>query len=127
MSVPADCRFLETHEWHKANGNLVTIGISRFAVDELTDVTYVELPKVGKVVKAGDSIGEIESVKATSELYTGVGGKIVEVNHAAGEDPAVINNDPFGEGWIVKIEASNPGELQKLLDAKAYEAKFPSA
>lgn len=126
MSVPANLRFLDSHEWHKLEGNIVTLGVSRFAVDELTDVTYVDLPSKGKTVAAGDSIGEIESVKATSDVYTGVGGKVVEVNDAAIEDPAVVNNDPFGEGWLVKIQITDPAELEKLLDSKAYEAKYPA-
>jgi len=125
MSVPENLHFLDSHEWHKVDGNVVTLGISRFAVDELTDVTYVEMPEVGKQVAAGDAIGEIESVKATSDVYTGISGEIIEVNQAAVEDPAVINSDPFGEGWLVKIEMANPDELEKLLDSKAYLAKYP--
>ncbi|QNN21049.1 glycine cleavage system protein GcvH [Planctomycetales bacterium ZRK34] len=126
MSVPAGLRFLDSHEWHKLDGNIVTVGVSRFAIDELTDVTYVDLPCKDNTVAAGDTIGEIESVKATSDIYTGVSGKVIEVNEAAIEDPAVVNNDPFGEGWLVKIELSDPAELDKLLDSKAYEAKFPA-
>jgi glycine cleavage system H protein len=126
MSSPADRKYLTTHEWHKLEGNTVTLGISRFAVDELTDVTYVALPKIGTACKAGGSIGEIESVKATSEIYTGVSGKIVAVNDEAAKNPSVINQDPFGAGWLVKIEATNPAELSSLLDAAAYDAKYPA-
>lgn len=124
-STPADYRFTESHEWHKLDGKTVTIGISRFAVDELTDVTYVELPAVGDEVEKGESFGEIESVKATSDLYAGVSGKVVEVNNAAADDPALINDDPFGTGWLIKVEANDPGELDHLLDASAYDEKYP--
>ena len=128
MSSPNDRRYLSTHEWHKAEGNSVTLGISRFAVDELTDVTYVALPKIGAAVKAGGSIGEIESVKATSEIYSGISGKIVAVNDAAAKNPSVINQDPFGAGWLVKIEPSNKdAEMNALLDGPAYDKKFPAA
>jgi glycine cleavage system H protein len=126
MPSPSDLRFLATHEWHQAAGNVVTLGISRFAVDELTDVTYVKLPAVGAVVKAGASIGEIESVKATSDIYCGVSGKITGVNEAVVKNPADINADPFGKGWLVKIEASDPSELNALLDARSYDAKYPT-
>jgi len=127
MPAPADCRYLDSHEWHKLDGGVVTLGITKFAIDELTDITYVELPTVGDEVTAGSAIGEIESVKATSELYTGVSGKVAEVNQAAIADPAVINGDPHGAGWLVKIEASDPSELEKLLDADTYETKYPTA
>src|SRR5690606_39089726 len=96
MAAPADRKYLDSHEWHKLEGKIVTLGITDFAVDELTDLTYVELPLVGAEVNANESIGEIESVKATSELYTGVSGKVIEVNAAAAQDPAVVNEDPFG-------------------------------
>ena len=125
MADTADLRFLDTHEWHRLDGGVITLGVSRFAVDELTDVTYVELPSVGDEFKAGQSVGEIESVKATSEVYTGVGGKVVEVNEAAADDPAVVNRDPFGAGWLVKLKASDPAEFEKLIDRKTYEQKYP--
>ncbi len=124
MSVPTDRRYLESHEWHQPSGATVTLGITKFAVDELTDVTYVQLPKPGAAVTAGKSIGEIESVKATSELYSGISGKIAEVNQAVIDDPSLINNDPFGKGWLVKITPADPAEVNKLLDAKSYEAKY---
>ena len=126
MSCPTDRRYSETHEWHKAQDGIVTIGISRFAIDELTDITYVQLPKVGSQVRAGSAMGEIESVKATSELYSGVSGKISEVNETVSKDPSIINQDPYEKGWLVKVEVSDPSELEHLLDAKDYEAKYPS-
>ena len=93
---------------------------------ELTDITYVQLPKPGTQVRAGSAIGEIESVKATSELYSGVSGKVAQVNQAVIDDPAIINQDPYEKGWLVKVEASDPSALVHLLEADAYEAKYPS-
>lgn len=126
MASPADLKYLKSHEWHAVSGNTVTLGISRFAVDELTDVTYVSLPRVGTTVSRGDSIGEIESVKATSDLYTGVSGTITAVNDAVAKDPAILNRDPFGDGWLIKIEMSDPAELDDLLTAEKYGEIFPS-
>jgi glycine cleavage system H protein len=121
MAVPADCKFTQTHEWFKVDGNTVTMGISQFAADELTDITYVELPDPGAEVQAGGSVGEIESVKATSEIYSAVPGKVVAKNDQLADAPELVNNDPFGEGWMLKIEASDLGPLDKLMDAAAYE------
>ena len=121
MSVPQDCRYLESHEWHKADGELIIIGITDHAADELTDITYVELPEVGKDVSAGDAIGELESVKATSDFYTGVSGEIAEVNEKLTEAPELINSDAFGEGWIVKIKPKDPSELDNLMSPEEYE------
>ncbi len=120
-----DPKYLDSHEWHVLDNGIVTLGLSRFAVDELTDVTFVELPDVGDEVKANQTIGEIESVKATSDLYTGVSGKVVEVNEKAREDPSVINDDPQGAGWLIQIEPADPGELDDLMDQAAYDNKYP--
>jgi glycine cleavage system H protein len=121
MPVPADRRYAQTHEWFKVEDNLVTIGITQFAADELTDITYVELPAVGKQVQAGASIGEIESVKASSDLYTAVSGVVREVNKRLEGEPELVNNDPFGAGWMVRLECSDLSPLEKLMDAAAYE------
>ena len=126
MPAPADCRYRDSHEWHRLEGDIVTLGITRFAVDELTDVTYIELPAVGAQLKANDAIGEIESVKATSEIYTGVAGKVTETNAAAVDNPAVINADPFTEGWLVKIQITHPPDLDALMDADTYNDKYPT-
>lgn len=125
MSCPTDRRYLDSHEWHKRDGANIALGITRFAIDELTDITFVQLPKVGGEIKAGAPFGEIESVKATSELYSGVGGRVVEVNQAVVNDPSVINSDPYDKGWLIKIAPSNPRDYDALLDDKAYEAKYP--
>ena len=105
MPAPADRRYAETHEWHKQDGDVVTIGITQFAADELTDITYVDLPQPGKKVEAGKRFGEIESVKATSELYSAVTGEVLESNPALKEDPSLVNQDPYGKGWLIKLKA----------------------
>jgi len=121
MSAPDDRRYLETHEWHRLDGDTVTIGITQFAADELTDITFVDLPKVGAAVAANRAFGEIESVKATSDLVSGVSGTVVAVNEALADNPALVNKDPFGEGWLIKVKATNPAEMEKLLTARQYE------
>src|SRR3954470_6208163 len=100
MSVPTDRTYLESHEWHKVEGDTVVIGITQIAADELTDVTFVALPKVGAAVKANSRFGEIESVKATSDLYAGVSGTVTAVNDALSTDPGLVNRDPHGQGWM---------------------------
>lgn len=120
MPAPDDRRYLESHEWHKPEGDIVLIGISRFAVDELTDITYLEITAEGAIDK-GDALGEIESVKATSELYCGIDGEVIEVNQAVIDDPSLINRDCYGAGWIVKLRPSDPGQLDGLLSAADYE------
>jgi len=121
MAVPQDRKYAQTHEWFKPEGNVVTVGISQFAADELTDVTYVDLPKVGSETTAGEDFGEIESVKATSGLFCAVSGKVVALNARLADEPELVNNDPFGEGWMIKIECSDLSPLEKLMDAGAYE------
>ena len=120
MSAPSDRRYLQTHEWHKPEGQTVTIGITQFAADELTDITYVKLPKVGAKVTAGQAFGEIESVKATSDLYSGVSGDVVAVNDALNTDPGLVNRDSYDGGWMIKVRPSSPADLQKLLSVEEY-------
>jgi glycine cleavage system H protein len=122
-STPSDRRYLESHEWHKLDGDTVTIGITRTAADELTDITYVALPKVGDTVEAGKRLGEIESVKATSDLYSGVSGNVTAVNSELANDPGVINRDPFNAGWMIKVKMTKPDEMNKLLSAEDYAKK----
>jgi len=124
VGVPKDRRYLKSHEWHKLEGNICTIGITQFAADELTDITYVSLPKVGKEVAAGQPMGEVESVKATSDLYSGVSGVVMAVNEKLNNAPELVNSNPFDEGWMLKVKVSDPAQHQKLLTAEAYEAQL---
>lgn len=120
MSLPNDYRLLSSHEWHKLEGDTVTIGVTQFAADELTDVTFVALPKVGATLTANGRFGEIESVKATSDLYSGVAGTVVEVNDALNNDPGLVNREPYTAGWMIKIKVTDAAQLQSLLSAEAY-------
>ena len=122
MASPDDRRYLESHEWHKPEGELVAIGVSQFAVDELTDVTYLEVSVDSGDIGAGDTFGEIESVKATSDLYCGIDGKVVEVNQAVIDNPALVNDDPFGEAWIIKVKPADPSQVESLKAAADYDA-----
>ena len=124
--TPSDRLYAESHEWHKAEGDVVTLGISSFAFEQLTDVTYVQMKPVGSVVSAGDVVGEVESVKTTSDVYSAVGGEIIEVNAAAVEDPSLLNSDPYGKGWLIKIRATDTAGLANCMDAAKYDATYPS-
>jgi len=122
MASPDDRRYLDSHEWHKPEGDLVVIGVSQFAVEELTDVTYIEVSAEAGPIAAGDAFGEIESVKATSDLYCGIDGEVVEVNTAVVDNPALVNDDPFGEAWIIKVKPRDPAQLDTLKSAADYDA-----
>ena len=125
MPTPAECRYTETHEWLDLDGDLVTIGITQYAADELTDVTYVEMKPEKTTVMPGDPVGEVESVKTTSEIFTPVGGEIVAVNKRVVEEPSLLNTDPFGEGWLIKIRTADPSPLDGLMDRDTYGHRFP--
>ena len=125
MPDPNDCRFNDSHEWFHLEGDVVTMGITQFAADELTDITYVEMKPSGTAVTAGESVGEVESVKTTSDIFCAVEGEIVEVNEALADDPGVINNDPFGAGWLVRVRTSDPSPLEGLMDRSTYDQKHP--
>ena len=122
-NVPADLKYAESDEWFRVDGDVVTIGITDYAQDQLNDIVYVEFKGVGESIGAGDSFGEVESVKAASELYSVVAGEISEVNEALEDTPETINADPYGDGWMVKIQASDLSALDGLMDAEAY-AKY---
>lgn len=124
MTAPSDRRYSDSHEWHKAEDGLVVVGVTQFAVDQLTDITYVQMKPAGTRVKKGDAIGEVESVKATSDIYAGVGGEIVEVNAALGDNPGLLNTDPYDKGWLVKLKPSDAGEADGLLSPADYNAKY---
>lgn len=124
MASPADRRYADSHEWHLLDDDILTLGISKFAVDELADVTYIEMKSAGTRVNPGDSVGEVESVKATSEIYTSVGGEIIEVNSELSDDPSVLNSDPYDQGWLCKIRVTDRSELDSLMDAATYDQKY---
>ena len=119
MSVPQELQYTRSHEWIRTEGDTVTIGITDHAQDELGDIVFIELPEQGATLEAGDSFGTVESVKAVSDLYTPVGVEVVEVNEALDSNPEKINEDPYGEGWIVKLRVSDEGA--DLLSASDYE------
>ena len=123
MPVPTDRRYLETHEWHKLDGDVITLGITQFAADELTDITYVALPKVGDKYTANARFGEVESVKATSDLYIGISGTVTAINEKLSTEPGLINTDPYEAGWMIKVKAANPAEVKSLLSADDYLKK----
>ena len=118
MSVPGDLQYTKSHEWVRVEGDVATVGITDHAQDELGDVVFVELPEQGATLQAGDSFGAVESVKAVSDLYAPVGGEVVEVNGALEDSPEKINEDPYGEGWILKLRTSGEADL---LSAADYE------
>lgn len=122
MSTPDDRRYSESHEWFKIDGDLVTIGITTHATEALTDITYVEMKPSGTTLTAGDSVGEVESVKTTSDIYTAVSGDVEEANQAVVDDPSLVNSDPYGEGWLVRIRTADASSLESLMDAGAYDA-----
>ena len=119
---PTELRYSKEHEWAKVEGNRVRVGITQFAADRLSDVVYVELPKVGSQVAFMQPFGVVESVKAVSDLYAPVSGKVAEINEALAEKPEVINTDPYGQAWRIVVEPTDLGELGQLLDAGAYAA-----
>ena len=125
-SNPTDLRYTATHEWCRFEGQTATIGITQHAVEQLMDLVYVNLPAVKATVSAGKPFGEIESVKAVSELNSPVSGEVVARNEAVLAEPATITADPYGQGWLIKVRISNPKELDALLDAAAYEATLTS-
>ena len=122
MSLPQDLKYSEDHEWIKVDGNTATIGITDFAQSELGDIVFVELPEEGDDISTGDSFGSVESVKTVSELYAPVSGKVVAVNEELEDSPELVNENPFEGAWMLKVEISDAGELDNLLDAAAYQA-----
>ncbi|MEO6739512.1 MAG: glycine cleavage system protein GcvH [Chthoniobacteraceae bacterium] len=120
MNVPDDLRYAKSHEWLRADG---TVGITDHAQHELSDVVFVDLPAVGKVVKAGEVVCVVESVKAASDIYAPASGKVVAVNPGLSANPALVNTDPCGDGWMFKLELSAPAERDALMDAAAYRTE----
>lgn len=118
---PSNLKYTKDHEWIDAAEETATVGITFFAQKELGDVVFVELPEIGKKVKAGDEFGTIESVKAISEIYSPASGEVVEVNESLRDEPEKINKDPYAAGWILKLRLTSPAELDDLMDSGAYE------
>jgi glycine cleavage system H protein len=123
MAYPDDLRYSKEHEWVRVEGSHGTIGITSFAADELGDIVFVELPEVGASVAQFATFGVVESVKAVSDLYSPVSGSVTEINEALRDAPELLNSDPFGEGWIARVELSDSTELDALMDADAYAAE----
>jgi len=121
MNIPDGLYYSKDHEWIRVEGDIATEGITDYAQSELSDIVYVELPRVGRKVKKGEAIGTIEAVKTVADLYAAVSGEIVEVNENLKTSPQVVNSDPYGEGWMVKIKMENPDELKELMTADQYK------
>lgn len=125
MDTPRDLRYTKTHEWVRWNGKVATVGITDFAQDQLSDLTYVELPTEGDSFSAQEEVAVVESVKAASDVYAPISGTITAVNKALLDKPELINTDPYGEGWIFKMTPDDVSELESLMDADTYDAQNP--
>jgi glycine cleavage system H protein len=121
MATPEDNRYAKSHEYVHLEGDVATIGITDYAQKELGDVVFVELPQVGSQLDAADELGSIESVKAVSELFSPVSGEVIEVNEALADNPALVNTDPWGDGWMIRIRVSDPTEIDELMTAEEYD------
>ena len=119
---PDDLKYSKEHEWVRMEGNIAQIGVTVFAQDSLGDVVFIDLPDVGTEVGQFEKFGEIESVKAVSDLFSPIAGTIVDANSAAIDNPETVNTDPYGSGWLIKVEISDPSQLDELMDAETYEA-----
>ncbi len=120
-NVPKDLLYTKEHEWARVEGDTVTVGITDYAQSQLSDIVYVELPEVGSQVTAMEPFGTVEAVKAVSDLYAPVSGEVVAVNERLADEPDLVNKDPYGEGWMIKVKMSNPEELKALLSPEEYE------
>lgn len=126
MPAPSDRVYSESHEWHKLDGDTLTLGLTQFAVDALTDVTYVQMKPKGTAFKSGDIVGEVESVKTTSDIYCFASGEVIEVNAALADDPGLLNTDPYGKGWLIKVKVSDKVGLSSCMAADKYNAAHPT-
>ena len=122
--VPPDLKYANSHEWVRVSGDVATVGITDHAQHELTDVVFVEVPAVGREVKAGEAVAVVESVKTASDIYSPVSGEVVEANKSVAEKPDLVNSDPYGQGWFYRIKLVNPAELNKLLTAADYNSQL---
>lgn len=121
MEFPQGLRYSQEHEWVSVNGDIVTIGITDYAQEQLGDVVYVELPEIGKVLNKADTFGVVESVKAVSDIYAPVSGTVTEINADLPNSPELVNADPYGKAWMIRVQLSSPQEVSELMDAAAYE------
>ena len=121
MNVPSDLRYTADHEWVKIDGDIATVGVTDFAQGELGDIVFVEVETEGEELEAEEVFGTIEAVKTVSDLFLPLAGKVIEFNEALNDDPALINSDPFGDGWVIKLKMSNVADLESLMDAEAYK------
>ncbi len=121
MDFPEDLLYNKTHQWARIEDNVATVGISDYAQDQMNDLVYVDLPEVGRTLSQGEPFGSVESVKAVSDVNAPLSGKVVAINEAVADEPEKINADPYGEGWLVKVEISDPGETANLLSSDAYQ------
>jgi glycine cleavage system H protein len=122
LNFPGEVRYSRDHEWARKDGDVFTVGISDFAQDQLGDIVFVELPEIGGTLDKGQDFGTVESVKAVSELFMPLSGEVLEVNGSLEDGPEKVNNDPYGEGWMIKIRAANPEDFDILMDREAYLA-----
>ena len=122
MDVPPDLKYSKEHEWVRMDGDSATVGITDFAQDQLGDIVYLDLPKPGATVSQFGKVGEIESVKSVSDLFTPIGGEVIEVNQAAIDGPEIVNTSPYGDGWLMRVSVSGSGQLDQLLSAGEYHA-----
>jgi len=125
--VPSDLKYAKSHEWVRVNGDVATVGITDHAQHELTDVVFVELPDLGRKIKAGEACAVVESVKTASDIYSPLSGEITEVNQAVVDDPALVNSEPYEDGWFFRIKLSNPAELKALLSPEQYKVQTSAA
>ena len=121
MENPRECKYTKEHEWVKLDGDVATVGVTNYAATQLGDMVYIEMPQVGEQVQQGSPIGALESVKAAADFYSPISGEVTERNERLLDDPGVINSDPYGEGWYVKIRPSDPSELDSLMSAEEYD------
>ncbi|MDI9640884.1 glycine cleavage system protein GcvH [Kamptonema cortianum] len=124
MNIPTDLKYTKSHEWIRLEGDLATVGITDHAQSELGDIVFVDLPNAGRALTAGDSFGTVESVKTVSDLYSPIDGEVVEVNSLLGAQSELVNSDPYGDGWLVKVRLSDAGQMDSLLSPEAYSASL---
>lgn len=122
-NIPTDLKYAKSHEWVRVSGGVATVGITDHAQQELTDVVFIELPEVGRKVKSGDACAVVESVKTASDIYSPVSGDVTEINKTAVDNPALVNTDPYGNGWFFKVKLANPADLNALMSPEQYGAQ----